>query len=324
VKAIEVEKFGGPEVLRVVDVPTPTPGPGDVLLRQTVSGVNFIDVYQRTGLYPGKPPFILGREAAGVVEAVGDGVRDVRIGDRLAYPMFGRGGGYAQYNVVTATDCVPIPEGIDDRVACAAMLQGMTAHYLVTDTFALRPGMIALVHAGAGGVGNLVIQLAKQRGATVIATCGSPEKVQIAKDAGADHVIDYTKVDFAEETRRIVGDRAVDVAYDSVGKTTWERSMSLLRPRGMLVLFGNSSGPVPPIDPLRLSTAGSLFVTRPTLADYIRKRDELLTRARELFDAIARGALRVRIGGTYPLAEAAPAQRDLETRKTSGKLLLLP
>lgn len=321
-KAIRVSGHGGPDQLQLADVPIPQPGAGEALIRQTAIGVNFIDVYKRTGLYPIEPPFTLGEEAAGVVEAVGDGVTEVQPGDRVAYAsVFGS---YAAYNVVPAERCIPIPDGVDDRIACAAMLQGMTAHYLVTDTFPLGAGDVALVHAAAGGVGSLLVQLAKQRGATVIATAGSAEKVALAREAGADHAIDYTTADFGDAARAIAGDRRVDVAYDSVGRATWERSMMLLRPRGMLVVYGNSSGPVPPIDPLRLSREGSLFLTRPTLAHYVRTRDELLGRARELFALIAAGRLHVRVGATYPLADAAQAHRDLEARATIGKLLLIP
>ncbi|MDB5029007.1 MAG: Alcohol dehydrogenase, zinc-binding domain protein, partial [Candidatus Eremiobacteraeota bacterium] len=269
-------------------------------------------------------PFIPGREGAGVVEAVGAGVTDVKPGDRVAYAQSPNLGGYAEANAVPVRELLPIPDGVDDHDACAVMLQGMTAHYLANDTFPLRPGHVALVHAAAGGVGSTLVQLAKARGATVIATAGTDEKAEIAHRYGADHVIVYSKEDFAEAVRRIVGDRAVDVAYDSVGKATWERSLSLLRSRGMLVIFGASSGPVPPIDPQRLAHAGSVFFTRPTLVDYIRTRDELLHRANALFGAIREGKLHVRIGAAYPLAEAAQAQRDLEARKTTGKLLLIP
>jgi NADPH2:quinone reductase len=323
VKAIRIEKTGGPEELRLADVPTPAPGAGELLVRQTVAGVNYIDVYFRDGLYPAQLPLVPGREGAGVVEAVGPDVTEFAPGDRVAYTHGGLGG-YAEYNTVPARECVAVPNGIDDRSACAAMLQGMTAHYLVTDVYAVGAGTVALVHAAAGGVGNLVVQLARERGATVVATVGTPEKAAIARAAGAEHVIDYSTTDFGEEAKRLLGPRAFDVAYDGVGKATWERSMSLLRPRGMLVLFGNASGPVPPIDPLRLTSAGSLVLTRPTLVDFVRRHEERLARARDLFDAITRGRLRIRIGATYPLTEAAQAHRDLEARKTTGKLLLLP
>ena len=322
--AIRIDRTGGPDVLQLVDVPTPSPGAGEALVRHAASGVNFIDVYMRTGLYQRPLPFIDGSEAAGVVEAVGDGVTDLKAGDRVAYAQSPTLGGYAEYNAVPARLLVKVPDGIDERDAAAVMLQGMTAHYLVNDTFPLRAGQVALVHAAAGGVGALLVQLAKAKGATVIATVGTDEKAQLAREAGADHVIVYAKRDFAEAARELVGEHAVDVAYDSVGKETWERSLSLLRPRGMLVVFGNSSGPVPPVEPQKLAAAGSVFFTRPTLANYISTRAELETRSRELFDAMLGGKLHVRVGATYPLADAAQAHRDLEARKTVGKLLLIP
>jgi len=324
VNAIRIDRTGGPEVLQLADVPTPSPGPGEALVRQAASGVNFIDVYLRTGLYPRALPFIVGAEGAGVVEAVGEGVTDLKPGDHVAYAQSPNLGGYAEYNAVPTRLIVPVPDGIDDRDAAAVMLQGMTAHYLVHDTFPLRAGHVALVHAAAGGVGALLVQLAKAKGATVIATVGTEEKAQLARDAGADHTIVYAKSDFAEATRAIVGEHAVDVAYDSVGKETWERSLSLLRPRGMLCIFGNSSGPVPPVEPQKLAAAGSVFFTRPTLVNYISQREELLKRSSDLFAAMRSGKLKVRIGETYPLADAAQAHRDLESRKTVGKLLLLP
>jgi NADPH2:quinone reductase len=324
VKAIRIDRLGGPEVLTVADVPTPSPGAGDVLVRQTAAGVNFIDVYQRTGLYKRDLPFIVGSEGAGTVEAVGDGVTEFKPGDRVAYPTSPNLGGYAELNAVPARVLVSIPDGVDDRSACAIMLQGMTAHYLVTDTFPLRAGHVALVHAAAGGVGSTLVQLAKARGATVIATAGTKEKVELAKSYGADHVINYADGDFADAVRGLIGEHAVDVAYDSVGKETWERSLSLLRPRGLLALFGNSSGPVPAIEPARLMAGGSLYLTRPSLVNYIATRDDLLGRARDLFAAITAGKLHVRIGAAYPLAEAPQAHRDLEARKTTGKLLLIP
>jgi len=323
-KAIRVDRTGGPEVLQLADVPAPSPGPGEALVRQTVSGINYIDVYFRTGLYKRDLPFINGREGAGVVEAVGAGVTEVKPGDRVAYAGTPNMGGYAELNAVPVRELVSIPDGVGDSDACAVMLQGMTAHYLASDTFPLRPGHVALVHAAAGGVGSTLVQLAKARGATVIATVGTEEKAQLARGYGADHVIVYANEDFADAARAIAGDHAIDVVYDSVGKDTWERSLSLLRPRGMLVVYGNSSGPVPPVEPQKLASAGSIFFTRPTLVDYIRTREELLGRARELFDAMRAGKLHVRIGATYPLADAAQAHRDLEARKTTGKLLLRP
>jgi NADPH2:quinone reductase len=323
-KAIRVDRTGGPEVLQLAEVPPPAPGPGEALVRQATCGINYIDVYFRTGLYKRDLPFVVGREGAGVVEAVGAGVTEVQAGDRVAYAQTPHLGGYAEYNAVPARELVPVPDGVDDDDACAVMLQGMTAHYLVNDTFRLEPGHVALVHAAAGGVGSTLVQLAKARGATVIATVGTEAKAELARAFGADHVIVYANEDFAEATRRIAGDHGVDVAYDSVGKDTWERSLALLRPRGTLALYGASSGPVPPIDPQKLSAAGSVFFTRPTLVDYIRTRDELLHRTNELFAMIANGELDVRIGARYPLADAAQAHRDLESRKTTGKLLLKP
>ena len=324
VKAIRIDRLGGPEVLTPADVPTPSPQAGEALVRQSAAGVNFIDVYLRTGLYKRDLPFVVGTEGAGVVEAVGEGVTELKAGDRVAYAQTPNLGGYAEANAVPVRQLVPIPDGIDDRTACAVMLQGMTAHYLATDTFPLRAGHIALVHAAAGGVGGILVQLAKARGATVIATVGTEEKAALARGFGADHVINYADGDFAAAVRAIVGEHAVDVAYDSVGKETWERSLSLLRPRGLLALFGNSSGPVPGIEPARLASGGSLFLTRPTLGNYIATREELLGRAHDLFEAVIGGKLHVRVGATYPLAEAAQSHRDLEARKTTGKLLLIP
>jgi NADPH:quinone reductase len=324
VKAIRIDRLGGHEVLQLADVPAPTPGPGEALIRHSACGVNMIDVYFRTGLYKRQLPFINGREGVGVVEAVGDGVTNVKPGDRVAYAQTPNVGGYAEANAVPARELVHVPDGIGDHDACAVMLQGMTAHYLACDTFPLRPGHVALVHAAAGGVGSILVQLAKARGATVIATVGTPEKAELVRGFGADHVIDYATTDFAEATRELVGAHGVDVAYDSVGKDTWERSLSLLRQRGMLVVYGNSSGPVPPIDPQRLAGAGSAFLTRPTLVDYIRTPEELAARTSALFDAMRSGALHVRVGATYPLADAAGAHRDLEARKTTGKILLIP
>ena len=322
--AIRVDRTGGPDVLQLADVPTPSPGPGEALVRHTASGINYIDVYLRTGLYKRDLPFIDGQEGAGVVEAVGTGVTAVKPGDRVAYATAPGLGGYADANAVPAEKLVAIPDGIDDQTACALMLQGMTAQYLVSDTFPLRAGHVALVHAAAGGVGSILVQLAKARGATVIATVGTDDKAKLAREAGADHVIVYAEQDFAEATVKLIGEHAVDVAYDSVGKDTWERSLSLLRKRGTLVVYGNASGPMPPIEPQRLAAAGSVYLTRPTLFDYLRTRDELLGRADELFAAVRAGKLHARIGATYPLADAARAHTDLEARKTVGKLLLIP
>jgi NADPH2:quinone reductase len=323
VHAIRIDHTGGPEVLDFTEVPAPSAGPGQVLIRQSAAGINYIDVYLRTGLYPAQLPAIPGREGAGVVEAVGEGVVDLHVGDRVAYTN-GAGGGYAELNAVEAREVVAVPEGVADDVACALMLQGMTAHYLVADVFPLRNGNVALIHAAAGGVGLLLVQLAKARGATVIATVGTDEKAALAQAAGADHTIVYAEEDFAAATERIVGAHGVDVAFDSVGKDTWERSLQVLRPRGMLVVFGNASGPVPPIDPRRLMNAGSIVFTRPTLGDFIAHRDERVSRATELFDLVKSGKLDARIGARYPLAQAAQAHRDLEARATTGKLILQP
>ncbi len=320
--AIRIDRTGGPDVLQYVEVPEPVAGPGQVLVRQTTVGINFVDVYMRTGLYKAPLPMILGREGAGVVAAIGAGVDGLREGDRVAYTQL-TGGSYAELAVVDATHVVPIPAQIDDHVACALMLQGFTAHYLATDTFPLQPGQVALIHAAAGGVGLLLVQLAKARGARVIATVGTHEKAALARGAGADDVIVYTEHDFADATRALVGEHGVDVAYDSIGKDTWERSLGVLRRRGTLVNFGNASGPMPAIEPSRLMASGSIFFTRPTLPDYTHSREEVLGRANDLFGMVMSGKLHARIGAAYPLADAAQAQRDLESRATTGKLLLL-
>ncbi|MFN2460327.1 MAG: quinone oxidoreductase [Candidatus Velthaea sp.] len=321
-KAIRIDGTGGPDVMTLADVPVPKPQPGEVLVRQTVAGINFIDIYIRTGLYKRETPFTAGQEGAGTIEAVGEGVTDLRAGERVGYCATPHLGGYAEYNTVPAREAVPLPDGVDDAVGCASMLQGLTAHYLTHATYPVTAGDTVLVHAAAGGVGRLVVQMAKARGATVIATAGGAEKGDLARSAGADYVIDYTTADFAPEVKRITGNAGVAAVYDSVGADTFERSMSVLRPRGYLVLYGGSSGPVPPVDPQRLAAAGSVFLTRPTLVDYKRTREELLCRARDIFAAIESKRLDVRIGRTYPLADAAQAHRDLEARKTTGKVLL--
>jgi len=308
--------------MRWVDEPTPEPGPGQALIRHNAIGVNFIDVYQRNGTYKMPLPFTPGSEAAGEVEAVGPGVSDVAEGDRVAYAMIP--GAYAEYGVAPVERLVKLPDAIGYRDAAAAMLQGMTAHYLCTNTFPLEPGNVALVHAGAGGAGLLLTQLAKSRGATVLTTVSTAEKEALSREAGADHVIRYTEIDFADEVRRITNGRGADVVYDSVGRTTFERSLDSLHPRGMLVLFGASSGPVPPFDPQQLNAKGSLFLTRPTLAHYVADTDELRWRARQVFDALIAGALKLRVEHTYPLEQAARAHADLEARRTTGKLLLIP
>ncbi len=322
-KAVRIHEFGGPEALSYEDVPVPEPGPGQVRVRLAASGVNFIDVYQRTGLYPGDLPRTLGLEGAGEVEAVGEGVEELSEGDFVAFAM--APGAYAEYVVAPADKLVPFNVTyVEARMAAAIMLQGMTAHYLTHSTFPLQEGQTALVHAAAGGVGLLLCQLAKMRGARVIGTVSTEEKAELARGAGADEVILYTEKDFAEETRRITGGEGVDVVYDSVGKTTFDGSLDSLKPRGYLVLFGASSGPVPPVDLQVLNQKGGLFVTRPSLAHYTATREELLWRAQSLFTWIGQNNLSVRIGGTYKLSETDQAHRDLEGRKTTGKLILLP
>src|SRR5215210_5343715 len=322
-KAIRVNEHGGPEVLNYEDVEVPEPGEGEARVKLAASGVNFIDTYQRTGLYPRETPFTLGLEGAGEVEAVGEGVEEISEGDYVAFA--GVPGAYAEYIVAPAERLVPFNATlVEARVAAAVMLQGMTAHYLTHSTFSLQEGQSVLLHAAAGGVGLSLIQLAKMRGATVIGTVSTEEKAQLAKDAGADEVILYTEQDFVEETKRITDGEGVDVVYDSVGKDTFDGSLDCLRPRGYMVLFGASSGPVPPVDLQILNQKGGLFVTRPALAHYTATREELLWRAESVLSWIGNNTLEVRIGGTYPLSEAAQAHRDLEGRKTTGKLILIP
>ena len=322
-KAVRVNEHGGPEVLSYEDVPLPEPEAGEARVRLAAAGVNFIDVYQRTGLYPIEPPFTLGQEGAGEVDAVGEGVEDVSVGDHVAFASVM--GTYAEYVVAPAERLVPVNVTlVEARVAAAAMLQGMTAHYLTHSTFPLEEGQTALVHAAAGGVGLLLCQMAKMCGATVIGTAGSEEKAHLARDAGADEVIVYTEQDFAKETRRITGGEGVHVVYDGVGQATFEGSLDCLRPRGYMVLFGASSGPVPPLDLQILNQKGGLFVTRPSLAQYTATREELLWRAESVLSWIGNNTLEVRIGGAYSLSEAAQAHRDLEGRKTTGKLILIP
>jgi NADPH2:quinone reductase len=321
VNAIQFEETGGPEVLQLVDLPVPEPGPGEIRVRQVVAGVNFIDIYIRSGRYVRALPHVPGREGAGTVDALGAGVTGLQIGDRVSYSDDSRPGGYADYAVIPAGSAVTLPKNITFETACALTLQGLTAHYLATSSYLIQSGDWILVHAGAGGVGRLLIQLAKARGATVVATAGSPAKIALARSGGADHAIDYTQTDFAAEALRLAGGKNFAAVYDSVGKDTFDGSMSLVRPRGTLVLYGASSGAVPPLDPIRLM-AGSIFLTRPTLADFIRTPDELALRSHELFAAVETGRLDVRVGATYPLAQAAQAQIDLAARKTTGKVLL--
>jgi NADPH2:quinone reductase len=319
-KAIQVKIPGGPETLELVDIPVPHPAHGQALVRLGASGVNFIDIYFRTGLYKADAPVALGSEGAGTVEAVGEGVTEVAPGDRVAYTM--TRGSYAEYAVVPAASLVKIPAHVDFQTAAAAMLQGMTAHYLTHSTFPLKAGDTCLVHAAAGGTGALIVQMAKNLGARVFGTVSTTEKARIAREAGADEVILYTEQEFDVETRRLTGGRGVDVVYDSVGKTTFEKSLNCIRPRGTLALFGQSSGSVPPFDPTVLNTKGALYLTRPSLGHYLLTREELLWRAGELLGAIDAGKLRLRIDRTYPLMDAAAAHRDLESRKTMGKLVL--
>jgi len=321
-KAIRVHQNGGPELLRYEEVPAPEPGAGEARVKIEAIGLNYIDIYQRTGLYPIKTPFTLGMEGAGIVDAVGPNVTEVKKGDRVAYSM--HLGSYAEYAVVPAWKLVSLPRAIDSRSAAAVMLQGMTAHYLTHSTYPLKKGETALVHAAAGGVGLLLIQVAKRLGATVFGTVSTEEKARLAKEAGADQVVLYTQTDFAAEAKLLTNGAGVHVVYDSVGKDTFEKSLDCLRPRGYLVLFGNSSGPVPPFDLGKLAGKGSLFVTRPTLLHYSSNREELLQRSGDLFKWIANGELKLRIDKTFALKDAAEAHRQLEGRKTTGKVLLIP
>jgi NADPH2:quinone reductase len=321
-KAIRIDAFGGPEVLRLVALPDPAPGPAQIVVQVQAAGLNFIDVYHRTGLYPNPLPLVPGMEGAGVVLEAGADVAGLRPGDRVAWT--GVLGSYAERLLLPAERAFLVPHGVTTRTAAALMLQGMTAQYLSTSTFPLKKGDTCLVHAAAGGVGHLLVQMAKQRGARVIGTVSTEEKAALAKEAGADEVILYTREDFLEAVRRLTDGRGVDVVYDSVGKTTAEKSIDCLRPLGSIVFFGNASGPVPPIDPLVLSRKGSLFLTRPNLVHYIADRPSLEARAGDVLGAAAAGRLRVRIHRTYPLADAAEAHRALEGRQTAGKVLLLP
>lgn len=321
-RAIRVAATGGPEVLQAADIDSPAPGPNDLLVRIAAVGVNFIDTYQRSGLYTLPLPFTPGSEAAGTVTEVGSEVTGVAVGDRVAWAMVP--GAYAEYAVVPAARAVRVPGNVDDRTAAAAMLQGMTAHYLVTSTYAVKEGDTALVHAAAGGMGLLLTQMIKSRGGRVIGTVSTSDKERLAREAGADEIIRYVDADVTEAVRDLTQGRGVEVVYDGVGKTTFDASLASLRPRGMLALFGASSGPVPPVDPMRLNSGGSLFLTRPTLANYISSREDLELRSGEVLDAIGRGSLNIRIGASYPLADARQAHEDLEGRRTTGKLVLLP
>jgi len=321
-KAIQVRQPGGLEAMELVDLPVPEPKANEAVVKLAASGVNFIDVYQREGRYKVPLPFVLGQEGAGAVTAVGADVKGLKAGDRVAYASIL--GSYAEYAAVPADKLVPVPSGVTDQQAAGAMLQGMTAHYLSHDAFPLQRGETALVHAAAGGVGLLLVQMAHNIGARVIATVSTGEKAKLAREAGADDVILYSQSDFEAETKRFMGGKGVDVVYDSVGKTTFEKGLNILRPRGMMVLFGGSSGAVPPFDLITLSTKGSLYVTRPTLAAYTATREELMARSGAVFGMLAAGKLKLRIEHTYPLAEVQRAHRELEARKTTGKLLLIP
>lgn len=321
-KAIQVQTAGGPEALKLVELPVPRPKPHEAVVKIAAAGVNYIDVYFREGRYPVAMPFVDGQEAAGVVSEVGSDVKSLKPGDRVAYT--GVLGAYAEYSAVPADRLVRIPERITDQQAAAAMLQGMTAQYLVYSTYPLRKGETALIHAAAGGVGLLLVQMAKNLGARVIGTVGTEAKAKLAREAGADDVILYDQQDFEAETKRITGGKGVDVVYDGVGKTTFDKDLNVLRPRGHLVLFGASSGPVPPVDPIKLSQKGSLFLTRPTLVHHISSRQELDESSSAVFGMISGGKLKLRIEHLYKLPDAERAHRDLEGRKTTGKLLLVP
>ena len=321
-KQIQVAQTGGPDQMQLVDVPIPTPGPGQAVVKIASTGVNFIDIYFRIGLYKADPPITLGQEAAGVVQATGPGVTEVKEGDRVAYAM--NRGSYAEYALVPASNLVKLPEGVDFETGAAAMLQGMTAHYLTHSTFALKPGDTALVHAAAGGAGRLIVQMAKMLGARVFGTVSTEEKAALTREAGCDEVIFYTKQDFDTEVRRLTDGRGVDVIYDSVGASTFLKGLNCIRPRGMMALFGQSSGAVPPFDPSILNVKGSLFMTRPSLAHHCANREELLRRAGDVLNWVKSGKLKLRIERTYPLSEAGQAHRDLEGRGTAGKLLLKP
>lgn len=322
-RAVVVEQHGGPEVLTPVERETPEPGEGQARVDLAAGGVNFIDVYQRSGAYPMDLPFVAGSEGAGTVSAVGPGVEGLAAGDRVAWAMV-PGTGYAEQALVPAARLVPVPDGVDLEDAAAVMLQGMTAHYLVNSTFPAQEGQTALVTAVAGGVGLLMCQLLSAKGVRVIGTVSTPEKADLAREAGADEVVLYREVDLEQEVRRLTDGEGVHVVYDGVGKDTFEAGLSVLRPRGTMVLFGAASGPVPPLDPQVLNQKGSLYLTRPSLAHYAAEREELLWRAREVLGAVGDGSLTVRVGGRYPLVEAARAHSDLESGGTTGKLLLVP
>jgi NADPH:quinone reductase len=321
-QAIQILTTGSADVLTLRDLPTPTPGPGEALIRIEASGVNFIDTYFREGRYPAQLPYTLGQEAAGIIVSVASDVTTVKPGDRVAWCLVP--GTYAQLAVAPADRLVAIPDHVSFQQAAAAILQGMTAHYLAHSTYPIQFGDAVLIHAGAGGTGLLLIQMAKARGARVFTTVSTEEKAALARAAGADEVILYTQEDFVARIKALTESKGLPVVYDSVGKSTFEQSLQCLQPRGLLVLFGGASGAVPPFDLIRLSTMGSLYITRPTLKNYVATRADLEARAKDVFDGVANGTLKLRLEHTYPLADAAHAHRDLESRKTTGKLLLLP
>jgi len=321
-KAIRVQHTGGPEVMELAEMPTPQPKATEALVKVAVAGVNSIDSQFRDGRLRTPLPFIPGQEGAGVVTAIGPQAKTVKVGDRVAWS--GTLGSYAEYVAAAEAHLVPVPQSVNDEQAAAAMMHGLTAHYLVHDAHKLKPGETALIHAAAGGVGLMVVQLAHAIGARVIGTVSSGEKGELAREAGADEVIVFTKQDFEPEVKRLTGGKGVDVVYDGVGKATFEKNLNVMRPRGMLVLFGMSSGPVPPVDPAKLSDKGSLYMARTTLAHFTATREELIARTSALFEMIAQGRLNLRIAKKYPLADAVQAHRDMEARKMAGKLLLIP
>jgi NADPH2:quinone reductase len=321
-KKIVVHEYGEPDVMQLEEAPIPEVGPGQVRIRVEAIGLNYIDTYKRSGAYKGALPMTPGEEAAGVIDAVGAGVTEVQVGQRIAYSFVQ--GAYAEYAVIPAEKAILIPENLDTQTAAAALLQGMTAHYLTHDTFPLGRGHTALIHAAAGGTGQLIVQMAKLRGARVISTVSTPEKAQLVRELGADEVIIYTRQDFEAEVKRLTGGKGVDVVYDSVGKDTFEKGLNLLRPRGYMVLFGQASGPVPALEPQILNAKGSLFLTRPSLGHYLLDRAELVYRANDVFSRAASGALKVRVDRRFPLGEAAAAHQALTSRGTAGKLLLIP
>ncbi len=321
-KAVLVERFGGPEVLDTSEIPVPTPGAGELLVSVESAGLNYIDTYHRSGAYPMRLPFTPGVEGAGTVTAIGDGVEAFKLGDGVGWVSVP--GSYAESHVIPVDRAVLLPDGIDTATAAALLLQGITSHYLATDTFPLSPGDRCVIHAGAGGVGLLLTQIAKKMGATVFATVGTEEKAVLAREAGADHVIEYTREDFQTAIEEIIGAKEIDVVYDGVGAATFEKGLDLLRPRGMMVTFGNASGPPPDVSPLTLSQKGSLFLTRPTLLHHISTPDELMRRVTQLFAWVRDGSLQVRIGAEFSLDQAADAHRALEGRSTTGKVLIRP